>query len=283
MYMNITKFVFYLLTTNVAEVFSILICVLMGLQSPMLPIQILWLNLTTDGAPAIALAVERTEPGIMEEGPRDPRESIIEKVMVTGIVIQTIVLTACVIGVYIIGLIFHTDTWDGKPSICTPCAPMEVPCADTTQCEWLEHIRQIDARTDGVAKARTMTILYIVFAELLRAYTSRALRVSIFEMGPFTNRFMQWAVGSAVVATLLIHFIPGVRDIFSMELLDGKSWGLIVGMAFIPVTVDELTKVVYRFTGFGVRPKVRDMAAAGAPAFYREGQANDEDDDVISP
>ena len=61
---------------------------------------------------------------------------------------------------------------------------------------------------------------------------------------------MQWAVGGAVVATLVIHFTPGVRDIFSMELLDGRSWAVILGMALVPVTVDELCKLVYRITGW---------------------------------
>jgi len=67
-------------------------------------LQILWLNLTTDGAPAIALAVEATEPNTMFEGPRLRSEPLLEKVMVTGMVIQSIALTTCVLLVYVIGL-----------------------------------------------------------------------------------------------------------------------------------------------------------------------------------
>jgi Ca2+-transporting ATPase len=197
--------------------------------------------LTTDGAPAIALAVENPEPGIMEEGPRKVEESIVEKVMLTGIAIQSVVLTSSVLGVYIMGLYWHTGSWDGKPPTITQA--------------------EKDARNIGVAKARTMAIIFIVFAELQRAYTSRALRVSIFTMGVFSNRFMQWAVGAAVGATIFIAHVPGVRDVFSMEILDGRSWGFLLGLSMVPWIFDELTKCVYRAIGFGVRPKAVNLWA----------------------
>merc|ERR1712168_562487 len=98
---------YYLLSTNIAEVFVVLIGVLIGYPAPLVPTQILWLNLTTDGFPAIALAVEASEPGIMDEGPKPASEPLIEKVMKTGIFIQTVVLTVLVLLSYCI-----TWRWD---------------------------------------------------------------------------------------------------------------------------------------------------------------------------
>lgn len=236
-YANISKFVFYLLSTNVSEVFTILIAVIMGLRSPLFPIQILWLNLATDGAPAIALAIEAIEPGVMQEGPRNKNESILEKLMITGIIIQTFTLTSLVLGTYILGLSWHTGSWDGANDNLTT-----------------------DEISKGVDKARTMTILMITFGELIRAYSCRSMRYSVFQLGLFSNPWMQYAVGTSMAATVLICNIPGVMDIFGTEYLDGRSWAWILCMCWIPFIVDEVTKTVYRYTGYGKRPKIHQQA-----------------------
>jgi len=234
LYNNIQKFVFYLLSTNVSEVLFILIAVILGYQTPLLPIQILWLNLATDGAPAIALAVELAEPNIMDEGPRPKTEPIIEKVMVTGIVIQTIVLTSCTLFTYVYGLSLFIGSWDGVNSSLTP-----------------------DELDLGIAKARTMSILYIVFAELLRAYSSRSLRVSIIQLGVFSNIYMQYSVFVAIISTVVIANTPWVMDVFSLHYLSLREWAFVVIFAFVPFFVDELTKYFYRLTGFGKRPRAQ--------------------------
>mmetsp|Transcript_11123 Transcript_11123/g.17942 ORF Transcript_11123/g.17942 Transcript_11123/m.17942 type:complete len:1008 (+) Transcript_11123:1862-4885(+) len=230
-YCNITKFVYYLLSTNVAEVFLILMASIIGLPSPLLPTQILWLNLTTDGFPAVALALEAGEPNIMREGPRTRQEPVIEKVMLTGVVIQTIFLTATCLITYIVGLIWNNGRWDGLGV-------------------------DGDERSRGFEVAQTMTIFHIVFAELFRAYGSRSMRESIFTIGPFSNKYMQYSVGASLAATLFIGLTPGVQQVFNMRYLDGREWGLVLGLACIPITVDELTKVVYRALDFGKRPLV---------------------------
>lgn len=250
-YNNIGKFCFFLLSTNVAEVFIILIAVIMGLQSPLLPIQILWLNLATDGFPAIALAVESIEPGVMQEGPRDQKEPLLEKVMLTGIAIQTVTLTAVLLCTYIVGLIWETDNWQGKNDNMTK-----------------------DALEEGIQRAQSMTILTITFAELMRAYGARSLRRSIFTLGPFTNKYMQYAVGTSMVATLLVANIPGVMDVFSMQYLTFKEWVFVIGMSFIPITVDECTKYVYRLVGFGERLKFEDRQAAAQLVAEVEGETD---------
>jgi len=235
-YANITKFVFFLLSTNVAEVFLILIALLMGLQSPLAPIQILWLNLCTDGAPAVALALERAEPGIMDEGPRPLTEPILEKIQLTGITIQTFFETAFCLITYIVGLLWNTESWNGN-----------------------NPHRTDDENKSGIRRAQTMVIYLIVFLELLRAYTSRALRTSVFSMGVFSNTAMQYAVFVSVGATLFVGNVPVIQEIFSMTYLSGREWGLVLGLTPICAIIDEITKVVYRATGFGERPKIAKL------------------------
>jgi len=202
--------------------------VIIGYPSPLSPIQILWLNLTTDGAPAVALAVELVEPGVMREGPRPKNESILERVMLTGILIQSCVLTTCCLVTYVVGLYWYTGSWD-----------IDFP-----------------RNEDQTNHARSMAILYIVFAELLRAYGSRSLRCGIYQLGFFSNRFMQPAVLTAVIATILVANVPGVQDVFDMKPLQGRDWGFVIGFAFVPISVDEFTKYIYRMTDYGLRPQV---------------------------
>ena len=89
-YDNIRKFVFFLLSSNVAEIMIIFLATLAGLPTPLTAIQLLWLNLLTDGAPALALAMEKGDPDIMRRKPRPTNEPIINKSMGLGILIQTI-------------------------------------------------------------------------------------------------------------------------------------------------------------------------------------------------
>jgi len=213
----------------VSEVLLILIAVIIGYPSPLAAIQILWLNLTTDGAPAIALAIEATEPNMMSMGPRRKTEPLVEKVMLTGIAIQTCVLTSVCLLTYIVGLKWRIGHWNG-----------------------LDRDMTRDEIGHGTDAARTMCIYLIVFAELLRAYGARSMRLSVFQIA--RNPYMDYGVGSAVAATIFVGYCPGVRNIFSMVDLTGKEWGFVLGMACIPFVVDELTKCVYRYTGFGERP-----------------------------
>ena len=108
-YSNIRKFVFYLLSCNGAEILTILIAIVIGLPSPLTAIQLLWLNLVTDGAPALALGLEKGEPDIMEKPPRPVSEPIINREMWSRIGIQTLAIGGVSLATYFIGLRFFPD------------------------------------------------------------------------------------------------------------------------------------------------------------------------------
>lgn len=103
-YSNIRKFVYFLLSCNIAEIATIFLATMIGWKSPLSAIQLLWLNLITDGAPALALGLEKGDPDLMEQPPRDPDEPILNRFMLTGIGIQTIAITAVTLTAYWIGL-----------------------------------------------------------------------------------------------------------------------------------------------------------------------------------
>jgi len=103
-YSNIRKFVYYLLSCNMAEILTIFLGTMFGPASPLAAIQLLWLNLLTDGAPALALGMEKGDPDIMRQKPRPVNEPIINRPMVAGIVVQTIAITSVVLLAYFLGL-----------------------------------------------------------------------------------------------------------------------------------------------------------------------------------
>jgi Ca2+-transporting ATPase len=103
-YSNIRKFVYFLLSCNIAEIASIFLATMLGWNSPLSAIQLLWLNLITDGAPALALGLEKGDPDLMDQPPRRPDEPILNRFMLTGIGIQTLAITAVTLGAFWIGL-----------------------------------------------------------------------------------------------------------------------------------------------------------------------------------
>jgi Ca2+-transporting ATPase len=132
-YSNIRKFVFYLLSCNVAEIAIIFIAALAGWATPLTPIQLLWLNLLTDGAPALALATERGDPDIMRQRPRPKQEPIINRLMVTRIAVITVALTAVVLTAYQIGL--RTSIGLAETMAFVTLALAELPIAYTSRSE----------------------------------------------------------------------------------------------------------------------------------------------------
>lgn len=99
-YANIRKFVYFLLSCNVGEVLIVFLAALMALPLPLLPVHLLWLNLLTDAFPALALGVERAEPGIMDRSPRSPEEPLLDRTMLSGIAGQGLAMVMAVLGVF---------------------------------------------------------------------------------------------------------------------------------------------------------------------------------------
>ncbi|OQY84906.1 MAG: hypothetical protein B6D40_04620, partial [Anaerolineae bacterium UTCFX3] len=82
--------------------------------------------------------------------------------------------------------------------------------------------------------------------ELFRAYTVRSEKVSIFRLGIFSNRYMQYAVGFSLALLLLVCAVPFLQPIFNTHFLNLGEWALVVGLAFIPAVSEEITKLVLR-------------------------------------
>ena len=227
-YANIRKFVFFLLSSNIAEIMIIFLATLAGLPAPLTAIQLLWLNLITDGAPALALAVEKGDPDIMLQHPRAKDEPIVNRSMRVGLIIQTIAQTGAVLAAFAIGLLWHLEagaTLAGNP---------------------IAYILNHDWSGVDVQSAETMAFVTLSLCELFRAYTVRSERASLFSIGIFSNRYMQYAVGLSILLLLLVINVPFLQPIFNTHFLSLREWSVVLGLSIFPAIAEEVTKFFLR-------------------------------------
>jgi len=229
-YANIRKFVFFLLSSNVAEIMIIFLATLAGLPAPLTAIQLLWLNLITDGAPALALAMEKGDPDVMERKPRSKTEPIVNKSMGLGIGIQTITQTGAVLAAFAFGLIWHLE------------AGAHIPAGANA----LTYLLQHDWRGVDVQTAETMAFMTLSLCELFRAYTVRSERASLFQIGVFSNRYMQYAVGLSIFLLVLVVSVPFLQPIFNTHFPSMREWLTVIGLSLIPAVSEEITKFFLR-------------------------------------
>ncbi|HEY8541287.1 MAG TPA: cation-translocating P-type ATPase, partial [Pseudothermotoga sp.] len=180
---NIRKVVYYLLSCNISEVATIFISILLRLPLPLIPVQILWMNLVTDGLPALALGVEPAEPDIMRRPPRDPKEGIMSKDVLTSIFIGGILLSILTLFVYGWALMEH----------------------------------------DQIELLRTMVFFTLCTGQLMHAFNSKSLRFSLFKVGIKNNPKLIMANLASFGLLLAVIYVPGLQNVFGTTNLTGKQ------------------------------------------------------------
>jgi Ca2+-transporting ATPase len=202
-YNNIRGSVQYLLSCNTGEIVAIFSALLLGLGSPLNPIQILWLNLVTDGPPALALGLEPPQKGIMDMPPRKPKEGLFSGGVGTRILWQGIM----------IGLLSLTAYW--------------------LALRW--------GRT--LEEAHTMTFITMALSQIIHSFNVRSMEHSLFTIGLGTNRSLIYAFIISAAALLIVIFIPFLRGVFETVLLRPSDWAVVLGLSVIPLVVVEISKM----------------------------------------
>jgi len=193
-YSNIRKFVYFLLSCNIAEIATIFLATMLGWKSPLSAIQLLWLNLITDGAPALALGLEKGDPDLMEQPPRDPQEPILNRFMLIGISIQTVAITAVTLGSYWIGLRYF---------------PEMAPTMAFVTLSFSELVRAFTARSErvpilkiGMFKNKVMNWAILSSLVLLMAVVYIPFLQGIFDTVP-----LGWTQWEVILPLLLVPSI----------------------------------------------------------------------------
>ncbi|HOR86661.1 MAG TPA: cation-translocating P-type ATPase [Bacillota bacterium] len=204
-YGNIRKFVFFLLSCNIGEILIVFISIMMNLPIPLIPIQLLWLNLVTDSFPALALGTEKGDPDVMDQKPRNSKEPIINRSMIAEVAVQSLALTAAVLASYIWAL----NKYSGDLLI-----------------------------------ARTFAFATLISAELIRAYSCRSERYSLIKLGIFSNKILVWASMISFLLMLAVIYIPFLQPIFETYALSGNDWLAVASLCAIPLLAGEIYKPI---------------------------------------
>jgi Ca2+-transporting ATPase len=178
-YENIRKFILYVLSCNLGEILTIVLAPLLGLAIPLLPTQILWINLVTDGLPGLALVTEPAEKDIMKRPPRPPKQNLFAGGLVARILLTGIILTLAAIFI-----------------------------------QWWAAGQLYDVRTQ-----QTMVFTTLCFVQLGNALSVRSVYHSLFSSRIFANKELWGAIGLTVILQMLIVYIPFLQSIFKTTAL----------------------------------------------------------------
>ena len=206
-YDNIRKFVHYLLSCNAGEILVMFISSLVGFPIPLLPIQILWVNLVTDGLPALALGVDPVDPKIMHRPPRPPEETVITKTRALLMLAQGAFIAFCTLSAFVFVLFLEQE---------------------------------------GVARARTAAFTVLSCSQLFHAFNCRSMRESLFRLGVFTNKKLILAAGISFLLQMAVVYTPVLQTVFKTENLGLLDWILVILVSSFPLWAMEVVKLVRR-------------------------------------
>ncbi|WP_164669063.1 calcium-translocating P-type ATPase, SERCA-type [Virgibacillus doumboii] len=201
-YENIRKFIRYLLASNVGEILVMLFAMLLAMPLPLVPVQILWVNLVTDGLPAMALGLDQSEDDVMKRGPRNPREGVFAR----GLGFK-IVSRGLLIGVFT--LVAFMMAYQGNP--------------------------------DNLIYGQTVAFTTLVMAQLIHVFDCRSEH-SIFSRNPFENKYLVLAVLSSLLLLLVVIYWEPLQPIFHTTFLSIRDWMLILVLSALPTVLFGFTK-----------------------------------------
>ncbi|MBW4083964.1 calcium-translocating P-type ATPase, SERCA-type [Paenibacillus sp. S150] len=196
-YENIRKFIRYLLASNVGEILTMFFAMMLGLPLPLVPIQILWVNLVTDGLPAMALGVDQAEKDLMEHKPRGAKENIFARRLGWKIISRGLLIGLCTLAAF--WLTLRID----------PSSPQQL------------------------IRAQSVAFATLVMAQLIHVFDCRSSR-SVFHRNPFQNKYLVLAVLSSVLLMLAVMYLPPLQPVFKTVPLSFREWCLVLVTAGIP-------------------------------------------------
>jgi len=206
-YDNIRKFIRYLLGCNVGEVLTMLAATLLGLPLPLVPLQILWMNLVTDGLPAIALGLDPVERDIMLQKPRDPREGVFARGLFRRILFAGMTISLATLALFLFSLWYYPGQLE---------------------------------------RSRTLAFTTLVLAQLIYAFQCRFERHSIFERGIWGNFYLVVAVLLSGGAHVLLLYTPFLARLFQTVPLNFDDWLLVGLFACFPLFAETVVLTLRR-------------------------------------
>lgn len=208
-YQNIRKAVHFLLSSNVGELLTIFVAFLLGWPAPLLPIQLLWVNLVTDSLPALALGMEKIESDVMDKRPLSPKKSLFSGGLAGDILTEGIMIGALALIAFFCGSSFF------------------------------------DADMSNPAVGRTMAFCVLSLSQLFHSFNTRSGR-SLFAIGPFGNKAMLGAFAAGALMQAAVVSVAPLAALFHVTPLNGRQWLITAALSATPILLVELGKAAGR-------------------------------------
>ena len=209
-YDNIKKFIHYLLSCNAGEVLVMFVASLVGLPTPLLPVQILWVNLVTDGFPALALGVDPLNYNVMERPPRHPEERVVSRREALLILSQGLLIAFCSLTAFAFVLFVEKGS---------------------------------------LSRARTLAFMVLACSQLFHSFNCRSREEPILKTGIMANPKLVAAVAFSLLLQFSVIYLPGLKGIFKSQPLSGSDMGTALILSFLPLWVVELVKLSHKRKG----------------------------------
>ncbi|HNW38991.1 MAG TPA: calcium-transporting P-type ATPase, PMR1-type [Candidatus Omnitrophota bacterium] len=204
-YDNIKKFIHYLLSCNAGEILVMFLSSLVGFPAPLLPIHILWVNLVTDGLPALALGVDPVDPHIMQRPPRKSTEAVVTKDRAVLMFMQGSFIAFCSLLAFVLVLFIEKE---------------------------------------GIVRARTAAFIVLACSQLFHSFNCRSMSVSLFKLGVFSNKKLILATTISFALLMAVVYLPFLQKIFKTEALGLFDWFLVLIISSFPLWMMEAWKLV---------------------------------------
>jgi len=258
-YNNMKAFIRYLISSNIGEVASIFLTAALGIPEGLAPVQLLWVNLVTDGLPATALGFNPPDLNVMYKPPRRKDENLISGWVFFRYMVIGMYVGFATVGIFIYWYSFdasvdgHTlvPVWDlaewGKCESWAGFAPRDLPGVASFRGAPCSYF------TAGKVKASTLSLTVLVVIEMLNAFNALSEDGSLLQMPPWTNPWLILACMGSVLVHFVILYVPFLAKIFAVCALDWHDWNLVMAFSFPVILLDEVLKFIGRRTQKRVR------------------------------
>eukprot|EP00775_Hariotina_reticulata_P011517 gene11517-11660_t len=265
-YNNMKAFIRYMISSNIGEVASIFLTAILGLPEGLIPVQLLWVNLVTDGPPATALGFNPPDPDIMQKPPRDPDEQLITPWVFVRYMVVGAYVGCATVGAFVVWYMFDNFmgidlSQDGHTTVSwhqlthwEECPTWKGFTASpyTAGSTTVSFDKPCDYFTTGRTKASTLSLSVLVAIEMFNAYNALSEDNSLLQLPPWSNPWLALATAISLGLHCVILYVPFLAEVFNIVPLSCNEWLLVMLFALPVVLIDEILKLLGR-RFFGVQ------------------------------
>ena len=245
-YDNMKAFIRYMISSNIGEVVSIFLGSILGLPDIFSSVQLLWVNLVTDGLPAMALSFNKPDSDVMVRTPRHRDESLVTGwIFFRYMVIGTYVGLATV-GVFVYWYVYYDWAEDSHTLVTYAQVSNWMECSTWTDFFVDGMKNKCEYFTNGKAKASTLSLTVLVTIEMFNSLNALSENNSILDVGIFDNIWLILATGLSMLMHSMILYIPVFKIVFQTCELSLNDWMVVVGFSFPVILIDEVLKYLAR-------------------------------------